>query len=546
MNEQRFSKEKIRELAESGQLKNVDLSQADLAGMDLSGVDLSGAKLAEANFHDVKATQTNFSGANLEKCNFSGSNLKKSAFLDANLVKADLSDSHAGGCCFDNAKMTEANLDMADFGESSLVKTDLREARAKNTIFADCLIDNAIARGMIAPGAVFSGARIEQTDFTQSQLMETRFQGSFLSKVNFSECNLKKADFSGSEQHEVNLSEANIEKAIFKYIFGYGKSEKENLARRGAITRPVIIDRSIRFLQRSIWAKVAIGCIFLAVLSTVFFIWRSYQPKTYEMKNVPTKIDFWFYCAGDAHTKGNGAPVGFDYPSQLAALLNNNDPDHGYEVLNLGHPFYNSSQAVNVILKTIKETKQYPDVIIFNAGKNNDHNLEEATLLPESVRLADFETKLKYLLKEQRKLQLSTKSVNNIHKLLENLPRVFEVGWNSLLDVDEFAEQIIIAKWLHDDLNRLKNELKESETKIILLNYYHGNTWVDAVFSKAASSQDLYFVDIRDFALEQKHNLNKYLSKDNFPSQFGYARIAELIYAQVHDNGLLPMEDNHE
>ena len=103
-----FNREEVLELLAKGCKKAIldyNLRDADLSGADLSDADLSGADLSYADL----------SGADLSGADLSGADLRRADLSDADLRRADLSD----------ADLRRADLSYADLSDADLSDADL-------------------------------------------------------------------------------------------------------------------------------------------------------------------------------------------------------------------------------------------------------------------------------------------------------------------------------------------------------------------------------------------------------------------------------------
>src|SRR6266571_3238425 len=116
------------------QLRNADLSEADLRGFDLSGANLSGANLSEAKLSGVNLSEAQLQGTLLHNVDLSGAILR-----NANLHNADLSNAILNGAYLQEANLTQANLSSA-----WLARTDLTRARLSDAIVNGARLDQAI------------------------------------------------------------------------------------------------------------------------------------------------------------------------------------------------------------------------------------------------------------------------------------------------------------------------------------------------------------------------------------------------------------------
>ncbi len=74
-------------------------------------------------------------------------------------------------------------------------------------------------------------------------------------------------------------------------------------------------------------------------------------------------------CVGDSFTFGLGAPRTESYPAQLERLLNAENPDKPFVVINRGRPGQNSAQLLAALDRDLKETM--PDLVLVMAGGPN-------------------------------------------------------------------------------------------------------------------------------------------------------------------------------
>jgi hypothetical protein len=119
-----------RGLLQGANLKESNLSQAqlwkaNLSGANLWGADLSDAKLWEANLSGAKLGTANLNKAELWKANVSGANLYHAKLSGADLTNANLT----------KANLVGANLSDADLKSANLSGAHLRSANLENTIW---------------------------------------------------------------------------------------------------------------------------------------------------------------------------------------------------------------------------------------------------------------------------------------------------------------------------------------------------------------------------------------------------------------------------
>jgi uncharacterized protein YjbI with pentapeptide repeats len=161
-------------------LRNVDLSCAQLGGVDLSYANLWGAKLIRTNFHKADLTAATFADTNLMQAdlsmaalsgaNLSGAllweaNLSGAALLRADLTRAVFADANLRGADLRGARLGAANLSGADLsGCSNLTEADLTKAMLVGTNLENATLDGCNVYGLSAWDVKLDGS-------TQSNLI---------------------------------------------------------------------------------------------------------------------------------------------------------------------------------------------------------------------------------------------------------------------------------------------------------------------------------------------------------------------------------------
>ncbi len=110
------------------EIRNPNLTQADLTGADLTEAYLSGACLAFANLSKAKLTH-----ARLVSADLTGANLTHARLVDADLTRADLTKVDLAGADLTRADLAGANLAGANLTDA----TNLKYAILGNTVFWD-------------------------------------------------------------------------------------------------------------------------------------------------------------------------------------------------------------------------------------------------------------------------------------------------------------------------------------------------------------------------------------------------------------------------
>ena len=152
-------------------LKEANLSGADLIEADLRKADLRGADLRKANLSGAKLSEAILSGAYLSGANLRRAFLSEADLSEANLSGAIVSEANLSGAMVSEANLREANLrganlvwanlsgailSEADLSEADLSEADLSGAKVENAIFIDATgITPEQKQDLIRRGAIF-------------------------------------------------------------------------------------------------------------------------------------------------------------------------------------------------------------------------------------------------------------------------------------------------------------------------------------------------------------------------------------------------------
>jgi len=238
-------------------------------------------------------------------------------------------------------------------------------------------------------------------------------------------------------------------------------------------------------------------------------------------------------CAGDSHTEGAGAPLGFDYPAQLSLQLNAKDPQHVYQVLNLGVAGFNTSQAVDRAIRFLDTTPRQPASLIFCAGFNNQWNLEGASILPVGIRQKSQKESWEFLLAHSRTYKLTQITVERLAAFGDFSDSGERENPFSGASPDEAD---FLSQWITFDLNRLWEVTRGKKVRLVLLTYTTTNdifrTWGDRAFREFAAAKGLALIDVTSFGLPNAGEFtapSRWLAADWHPNRLGYARVAHLV-----------------
>lgn len=209
-------------------LRDVDLSNAQLAGRsfvntDLSGANLSNADLRGATFINSNLTNTNLRGANLKQATFSYSALIRADLSDANLWEVVVKETifnnsvfiganlpmNMRGWCLPYVNLSATDLDSKDLSEAILTGSWLRcltyNGRESWT-FEDC-VDGGKTN--------FSNANLQGVDFSGSWFANAKFDGANLRSAVAVCRGYNKTRFTDATFVGADLTDANVYGAMF-------------------------------------------------------------------------------------------------------------------------------------------------------------------------------------------------------------------------------------------------------------------------------------------------------------------------------------------
>jgi uncharacterized protein YjbI with pentapeptide repeats len=173
-------------------LREADLTGANLGRADLTGADLHGANLGGADLHGANLGGANLSGAYLHGANLGGANLSGANLSGADFGGANLSGADLGGADLGGADLGGANLTGADLGGANLSGADLH-------------------------GANFSGAYLHGTDLHGADLSGANLFGANLGSADLGGANLSGADLFGANLGRADLRQANLIDALLEH-----------------------------------------------------------------------------------------------------------------------------------------------------------------------------------------------------------------------------------------------------------------------------------------------------------------------------------------
>jgi uncharacterized protein YjbI with pentapeptide repeats len=151
---------------------------AEYFSLSISGSDLSQQGASHVIFEQIQ----------MRRMNFTHSRLPKLRLLDVRLETCDLT----------GLEGEQSRLQRVVFSGCRLPGVQLLEARCEDTVFHDCLLENAIFASTTFKSARFEGCNLREAVFTGADLANVVFQRCDLSHADLRGSRLGGADFRGS------------------------------------------------------------------------------------------------------------------------------------------------------------------------------------------------------------------------------------------------------------------------------------------------------------------------------------------------------------
>ena len=129
-------------------LREANLSGADLIGVDFSGANLGGANLSETNLMEANLSRVNLSGANLFEANIREANLFEATLTETNLTKANLIESNLREANLRGANLSEVNFTNANLAKADMSRTKIIGATLNGATLTDCKVFGISAWGL--------------------------------------------------------------------------------------------------------------------------------------------------------------------------------------------------------------------------------------------------------------------------------------------------------------------------------------------------------------------------------------------------------------
>lgn len=113
---------------ECADLRNTDMTGADLSEINLSGANLRGSNLKGVDLYKAILIKAELGGANLSGANLYNARLEHADMFNTNLSGANLIDANLSWANMYGANLSEANLNGANLRRTVLMNADLRGA----------------------------------------------------------------------------------------------------------------------------------------------------------------------------------------------------------------------------------------------------------------------------------------------------------------------------------------------------------------------------------------------------------------------------------
>ncbi|GER18574.1 DUF2169 family type VI secretion system accessory protein [Variovorax boronicumulans] len=231
-------------------LESANLSRARLDGANLSGAVLARATLAQASLINARldgaslakahGTRADFTGASMDATNCQGAVFDEAVFRqarfranelrDSQWRRCDLRESHWSNLVFWKVRLAHLRFDAAQFKQVIWVECAFDQAAfvgarldscgfittdaSAGVDFSDASLEAcSFAHGTAMPAAVFRRARLKQCGLRTTRLEGADFTGAHLENCDFSECDLARARLDGLVAGESLFIRANLNAA---------------------------------------------------------------------------------------------------------------------------------------------------------------------------------------------------------------------------------------------------------------------------------------------------------------------------------------------
>ncbi len=231
-------------------------------------------------------------------------------------------------------------------------------------------------------------------------------------------------------------------------------------------------------------------------------------------------------CIGDSHTFGVGTSYKYSYPKQLEILLNLNNPETAFKVVNLGIPGNSTKQQIERLANFLDKNKV--DLAILLTGRNNYYEIK--TWKKKSF-LVNIVTRIQRM---------------RTYKIVQYLlSRLFNI--TDMENINAPVEKTRYEDYMRYYLSKAKSLCEGHGSKLLLLSYHNSHN--KDIEELAKKLEIPYFNLYKDFfeAIPQE-DLDNFVSRDgSHMNHYGYRIFSELLYKEIFlhkeafDLGLNPL-----
>lgn len=204
--------------------KGIKLEGID-SGIDLSATNLYRAKIPGLNglgciFNYTLMRHCDLSKGRFDKCIFYdadmyGSNLNQCNFKDSDFSNTNLRNASGTGLLLNNCLLVNVTLSEANLTKASFRKTNLETAKLKGAILEKCRFVEAKLNKAELQDAKLNKSVFEEVTLFGAKMINTNLSNSHISNTKFNGADLRGADFSKSILKNVDFSGANVSGAKF-------------------------------------------------------------------------------------------------------------------------------------------------------------------------------------------------------------------------------------------------------------------------------------------------------------------------------------------
>ncbi len=218
-------------------------------------------------------------------------------------------------------------------------------------------------------------------------------------------------------------------------------------------------------------------------------------------------------CIGDSHTFGVGTSSQYSYPKQVERLLNTNNKNQRFSVVNLGIPGSSTKSQAQEIQSYLKNNNA--TIVIWLSGRNNGLEIKQ-------WGDTSSYSKIVYRLASLRSFKFLKALFNRI------LSKDKEQSSNKM-----FAHDQKYAAYLNFYLSKIGKLCLNKGSKLVLLSYYNSSD--DIIRDFADKNNIPYFDFTSDFkSLFRKGKKSNYVSLDmSHLNHLGYKFFAEQLYERL-------------